>query len=83
MCKIQANHPTIDVSRALHTQSIKRVKVVTKGMRTLGVRLAFDGNDFDEFMHRLEEATMMRDDRLKKLHSTESTLPSDSELSGK
>jgi hypothetical protein len=33
-------------------------------MRTLGVRLAPDGNDHDEFMHRIAEATSMRD-RLK------------------
>jgi hypothetical protein len=38
----------------LRTQSIKRVEV-TKGMRTLGVRLAPDGNDFDEFKHWMEE----------------------------
>jgi hypothetical protein len=47
----------------LRTQSIKRVEF-TKGMRNLGVRLAPGGNDFDEFMHRMEEATTMRD-RLK------------------
>jgi hypothetical protein len=56
MCKIRADDPTIDVSPGddpLHTQSIKRVEV-TKGMRTLGVRVAPDGNDFDEFMHPME-----------------------------
>jgi hypothetical protein len=66
MCKIQADNPSIDVSPGddpLRTQSIKRVEV-TKGMRTLGVRLVPKGNDFDEFQHRMEEATMMRD-RLK------------------
>jgi hypothetical protein len=66
MCKIQADDPTIDVSPGddpLRTQSIKHVEV-TKGMRTLGICLAPDGNDFDEFKHRMEEATMMRD-RLK------------------
>ena len=54
MCKIQADDPSINVSPGddtSHTQSIKRVEV-TKGMRTLGVRLA---------QHRLEEATKMRD----------------------
>jgi hypothetical protein len=48
MCKIQADDPSIDVSSGddpSRTQSIKRVEV-TKGMRTLGVRLAPDGNDF-------------------------------------
>jgi hypothetical protein len=48
------------------TQSIKRVEV-TKGMRTLGIRLAPDGNDHDEYKHHttMEEATSIRD-RLKK-----------------
>jgi hypothetical protein len=67
MCKIQADDPTIDVSPGddpLLTQSIKQVEV-TKGMRTLGVHLTPNGsNDFDEYKHRMEEATMMRD-RLK------------------
>jgi hypothetical protein len=42
------------------SQSIKRVEV-TNRMRTLGVCLAPDGNDHDEFKHRMEEATMMCD----------------------
>ena len=66
MCKIQANNPTIDVSPGddpLRTQSNKRVEVA-RGMRTLGMRLAPDGNNFDEFRHRMVEAIMMRD-RLK------------------
>jgi hypothetical protein len=44
-------------------QPIKRIEV-SKGMRTLGVRLAPDGNDKDEYEYRLDEATAMRD-RLK------------------
>ena len=59
--------PSIDVTPGddpSRTQSIKRVEV-TKGMRTLGVRLAPDGNDFDEFQHRMEEATKRMRDRLK------------------
>jgi hypothetical protein len=67
MHKIQADDPNIDVfpgDDPSLTQSIKRVEV-TKGMRTLGVRLAPDGNDQDEYMHRtMEEATLIRD-RLK------------------
>jgi hypothetical protein len=63
MCKIQADDPSIDVSPGDDPSRTQRVEV-TKGMRTLGVRLAPDGNDFDEFQHRMEEATMMRD-RLK------------------
>jgi hypothetical protein len=74
---IQADDPTIDVSPGEDsscTHIIKRVEV-TKGMRTLGVRLAPDGgNDHDEFKHRMEEATLMRD-RLKTAHSTKSMLP--------
>ena len=63
MCKIHADDPSIDVSPGddpARTQSIKRVEV-TKGMRTLGVRLAPDGNDFDEFQQRLDDATKIRD----------------------
>jgi hypothetical protein len=53
-------------------------------MRTLGVRLAPDaGSDYDEYKHRMEEATMMRDRASRQLHSTESMLPSDSSLSGR
>jgi hypothetical protein len=85
---IQADDPTIDVSPGddpLSTQSIKRRVEVTKGMRTLGVvRLAPDGNDYDEYKHRMEEATMMRPvTASRQLHSTESMLPSDSALSGR
>jgi hypothetical protein len=36
-----------------------------KGIRTLGVRLAPDGNDSDEFKYRMEEATLMSDQQLK------------------
>jgi hypothetical protein len=52
MRKIQDDDPTIiDISPGDNptcTQSIKRVEV-TKGMRTLGICLAPDGNDHDEF----------------------------------
>ena len=63
MRKIQADDPTLNVSPGDDpscTHSIKRDEV-TKGMRTLGVRLAPDGNDHDELKHRMEEATLMRD----------------------
>jgi hypothetical protein len=45
------------------TYNIQRIETA-KGMQTLGVRLALDGNDLDEFKYRLDEATTMRD-RLK------------------
>jgi hypothetical protein len=68
MRKIQADDPTsIDVSPGDDpslTQSIKRVEV-TKGMQTLGVRLAPDGNDHDEYKHHMEEATSLICGRLK------------------
>jgi hypothetical protein len=53
MRKIQADDPTIGIypgDDPTFTQSIQRIEV-TKGMRTLGVRLAPDGNDDDEFKH--------------------------------
>jgi hypothetical protein len=89
MCKIQANNPTIDVSAGddpilRSTQSIKCVEVLTKGKRTLGVRLAPDGNDYDEFKHCMEEATMTMRDRLNTAPlNRESMLPWDSALSGR
>ena len=84
MCKIHADDPSIDVSHGAdpaQTQSIKRVEV-TKGMRTLGVRLAPDGNDFDEFQHRMEEATTIRD-CLKTAPLNREQLPLDFVPSGK
>jgi hypothetical protein len=45
------------------TYDIQQIKV-TKGVRTLGVRLAPDGNETEEFKYWLNEATTMRD-RLK------------------
>jgi hypothetical protein len=45
------------------THEIARIEV-TKGMRTLGVRIAPDGNEQEEYKHRMNEATIMRD-RLK------------------
>jgi hypothetical protein len=63
-------------------QSSKRVEL-KKGMRTLGVRLALDGNDHDENKHRMEDATSIRDRDSRRPHSTESMLPSDSVLSGR
>jgi hypothetical protein len=38
---------------------IQRIST-TKGQRTLGVRLAPAGNDFDEFTYRLDQATKMK-----------------------
>jgi hypothetical protein len=40
--------------------NIQRIET-TKGMRTLGVQLAPDGNDLDEFKYRMDEATTMQD----------------------
>ena len=63
MRKIQEDDPEINISPSddmTTSQVVKRVEV-TKGMRTLGVRLAPDGNDHDEFQYRLEQATTMRD----------------------
>ena len=39
--------------------TIQRVSTAT-GMRTLGVRLAPDGNDHDEFSYRIQQATKMQ-----------------------
>jgi hypothetical protein len=57
--------PTTALSSAgadqMMTETIKHSIEVTKGMRTLGVRLAPDGMDKDEYQYRLDEATSMRD----------------------
>jgi hypothetical protein len=53
MCKkIHADNPTIDVSPGddpLSTQSIIKRVEVTKGMRTLCINLAPDGNDYNKY----------------------------------
>lgn len=66
MMRIKDDDPGIELTCGSNLQikhSIKRIET-TKGMRTLGVRLAPNGNDQDEFNYRMEEATTMRD-RLK------------------
>ena len=66
MRKIQDDDPIIELTSGadFHTKHIIQRVPVTKGMRTLGVRLTPEGNDNDEFNFRMEEATTMRD-RLK------------------
>jgi hypothetical protein len=49
-----------DLNTYHNIQGIK----ITKGIQTLGVRLAPNGNDNDEFNHQLTDATKMWD-RLK------------------
>jgi hypothetical protein len=66
MQKIQEDDLPISLtSGADHvtTHDISRIEV-TKGMCTLGIRLAPDGNENKEFKYRMNEATVMRD-RLK------------------
>jgi hypothetical protein len=66
MEKIKDADPDIALSSGADfdtTYNIQRIET-TKGMRTLGVRLAPNGNDLDEFKYRMDEATTMRD-RLK------------------
>jgi hypothetical protein len=63
MMAIHANDPVIALSSGADFQTkhtIQRIEV-TKGMQTLGVRLAPDGNDLEEFKYRMDEATTMRD----------------------
>ena len=63
MMKTKPDDPEIQLTSGadLHTRhTIQRIDI-TKGMRTLGVRLAPNGSDADEFNHRLTEATKMRD----------------------
>ena len=57
--KISPDGPTIELTSGTDMETKEKIKriEVTKGMRTLGVRLAPDGNDFDEFTHRLDQAT--------------------------
>jgi hypothetical protein len=66
MMKTQPNDPDIQLTSGADfktSHNIQRIEI-TKGMRTLGVRLAPNGNDNDEFNHRMTKATKMRD-RLK------------------
>jgi hypothetical protein len=66
MEKIKEADPDIALSSGADfdtTYNIQRIET-TKGMRTLGVPLAPDGNDLNEFKYRMDEATTMRD-RLK------------------
>jgi hypothetical protein len=66
MMKTQHGDLDIQLTSGVDFQTphtIQRIEV-TKGMRTLGVRLTPDGNDNNEFNHRMTEATTMRD-RLK------------------
>ena len=61
--KTKPDDPEIQLTSGadLHTRhTIQRINI-TKGMQTLGVRLAPNGSDTDEFNHRLTEATKMRD----------------------
>ena len=63
MRKIQEEDQDITISPSddpSQSQTVKRVEV-TKGMRTLGVRLAPNGNDHDEYTYRMEQGNMMRD----------------------
>ena len=67
MTKSTADDPNIQLTSGSDFQTyhtITRIEA-TKGMRTLGVRLAPDGNENEEYNHRLREATTMRD-RLKR-----------------
>ena len=65
MHKIKDTDPIIQLTSGSDPvpQTITRIEV-TKGKCTLGVRLAPDGNDFDEFNYRLEQSTKMKQ-RLK------------------
>jgi hypothetical protein len=63
MTKSDADDPDIQLTSGSDFQmshTITRIKV-TKGMRTLGVCLAPDGNENEEYNHRMREATTMRD----------------------
>jgi len=67
MTKSTSDDPDIQLTSGSDFQTyhtITRIEA-TKGMRTLGVRLAPDGNENEEYNHRLREATTMRD-RLKR-----------------
>jgi hypothetical protein len=61
MEKIKDADPDIALSSGADfdtTYNIQRIET-TKGMRILGVRLAPDENDLDEFKYRTDEATAM------------------------
>jgi hypothetical protein len=61
MTKSNADDPDIQLTSGSDFQTshtIMRIKV-TKGMRTLGVRLAPNGNENEEYNHRMREATTM------------------------
>jgi hypothetical protein len=66
MQKSKEEDPEIHLTFACNLQQLHKIKQikVTKGMRTLGVRLAPDGNEQEECKYRMNEATTMRD-RLK------------------
>jgi hypothetical protein len=66
MEKIKDNDPAIALSSGADFNKMYNIQHIetTKGMRTLGVHLAPDGNDLDEFKYRMDEATMIQD-RLK------------------
>ena len=54
--------PQITLTSGNDTDNPKIIQRIstTKGQRTLGVRLAPDGNDFDEYTYRLEQSTKMK-----------------------
>jgi hypothetical protein len=64
MDKVKDEDPDIALSSRADfdttTYNIQQIET-TKGMRTLRVQLAPDGNDLDEFKYRMDEATKMRD----------------------
>jgi hypothetical protein len=63
MKKIQDEDAAISLTPGadqVKTYDITRIEV-TKGMRTLGIRLAPDGNENKELKFRLHEATVIRD----------------------
>jgi hypothetical protein len=63
MQKSKADDPVIHLTSGADFQTshtITRIEV-TKGMQTLGVRLAPDGNENKEYNHRMNEATILRD----------------------
>jgi hypothetical protein len=61
MQKSKEDDPEIHLTSGSDLQQLHKIKLieVTKGMRTLGVRLAPDGNEHEEYKYQMNEATTM------------------------